>query len=91
MNAKNHDLYAPRNDKPPRSAKTAKNLGPEAKTPMAMIDRKGAESGVKPAPIRHKTTCFASPPNGRARRETLAFSENLAARRRCRRAPRAAI
>jgi len=67
------------------------NLGPQAKTPIAMIYRKalnrapnGRRSGMK-RPVLHRRRY------GLARREPRVFSENLAMFCRFRRAPRAAI
>jgi len=39
---------------------------------------KGAESGLKRAPIRHKTACFRRRPSGPQGAKSLVFSEHLA-------------
>jgi len=74
-----------------REARNGQNLGPQAKTPRAVIygyaskpARNGRRSGII-CPI------FDAPEAGFARSEMLVFSENLALLRRVACAPRAAI
>jgi hypothetical protein len=52
---------------------------------------KGAEMGMKPAPLGHQTPCFRSRQSGPPDAKCLFFSDNLAIRRRVGRAPREAI